>query len=99
MTKSDLIQKVHAEQGRSSGIPPEDTTQAINLILGFLSDCLAGGQRVEIRGFGTLYTKIIPGKIGRNPRTGESVDVPPKVFPRFKAGKELREMVDAKNTD
>ena len=94
MTKSELIQKIHAEQGRPSGMHPEDTQQAVNLILGFLSDCLAEGQRVEIRGFGAFTTRIIAGKLGRNPKTGKPVDVQPKMVTRFKAGKEMREKAD-----
>lgn len=94
MTKSDLIRKIYEEHTSLVDMPLEDSQHAVNLILEFLSDCLADGQRIEIRGFGTLYTKLIPGKLGHNPKTGETVDVPPKLVPRFKAGTKMREMVD-----
>jgi len=68
---------------------------AVAELLGSISSTLSRGARVEIRGFGSFALNYRPPRIGRNPRTGESVAVPGKFVPHFKAGKELRELVDA----
>jgi integration host factor subunit beta len=65
-----------------------------SLFLFAISNALARGDRVEIRGFGSFALKYRPPRIGRNPKTGEKVQVPAKVAPHFKAGKEMRERVD-----
>ena len=97
MNKSDLTKKIHNEVSRSFFLRQDDIKEAVEQILLFLADKLAAGERIEIRDFGVLYTKLIPPRIGRNPKTGESVDVPPRIRPKFKAGKELRESVDREN--
>ncbi|NOR73271.1 MAG: integration host factor subunit beta [Mariprofundaceae bacterium] len=66
----------------------------VNEIFHAISNALANGDRVELRGFGSFTTKRRNPRIGRNPKTGESVQVPGKIVPHFKPGKELRERVD-----
>ncbi|HYA65222.1 MAG TPA: integration host factor subunit beta, partial [Burkholderiaceae bacterium] len=64
------------------------------LILDMLGDALSQGGRIEIRGFGSFSLNYRPARVGRNPKSGERVQVPAKHVPHFKAGKELRERVD-----
>jgi integration host factor subunit beta len=64
------------------------------MILEALSEALVKGDRIEIRGFGSFALNYRPPRVGRNPKTGEKVNVPEKWVPHFKAGKELRERVD-----
>ena len=91
MTKSELIKYICAQHPL---LPPRDIENATRHILDYLSDALQQDERIEIRGFGSFSLHIRPEKMGRNPRTGESVMVPEKRVPHFKAGKELREQVD-----
>jgi integration host factor subunit beta len=67
----------------------------VKTLLDAMTDALISGQRIEIRGFGSFATNSRPPRIGRNPKSGETVVVPGKRVPHFKAGKELRERVDA----
>ena len=64
------------------------------MILDAMSEALVKGDRIEIRGFGSFSLNYRPPRVGRNPKSGEKVDVPEKWVPHFKAGKELRERVD-----
>ena len=91
MTKSELINKLVK---RFSKLPVRDTDFAVKTILDTMSAALAGGQRIEIRGFGSFSLTRRPARVGRNPKSGEKVMVPEKRVPHFKAGKELRERVD-----
>jgi len=91
MTKSDLIQRL-ADQNKD--LTFKDSDLSVNLILEAISNTLSNGGRAEIRGFGSFTLNLRPPRIGRNPKTGESVEVPTKYVPHFKAGKELRERVD-----
>ena len=91
MTKSDLIAKLTA---RFSQLVAKDADFAVNVILDAMADALARGERIEIRGFGSFALNYRPSRIGRNPKSGEKVNVPEKHVPHFKAGKELRERVD-----
>ena len=92
MTRSDLVTRL-AE--RFSQLTQRDTEFAVKTILDAMSDALARGHRIEIRGFGSFALSHRPPRIGRNPKSGETVVVPGKRVPHFKAGKELRERVDA----
>ena len=65
------------------------------MILDALSEALAKGDRIEIRGFGSFSLNYRPPRVGRNPKSGDKVSVPEKWVPHFKAGKELRERVDS----
>lgn len=91
MTKSELICRL-AERFPQLGV--KDADIAINVILDALAAGLARGDRIEIRGFGSFSLNYRPPRVGRNPKSGEKVHVPPKYVPHFKAGKELRERVD-----
>jgi integration host factor subunit beta len=92
MTKSELIACL-AE--RYPQLVAKDADFAVKTILDAISEALAIGQRIEIRGFGSFSLNSRPPRIGRNPKSGEQVMVPEKRAPHFKPGKELRERVDA----
>ncbi|MBU3657586.1 MAG: integration host factor subunit beta [Rhodocyclaceae bacterium] len=92
MTKSELIALL-AE--RFPQLVAKDAELAVKVILDAMTEALARGDRIEIRGFGSFSLNHRPPRVGRNPRSGERVDVPEKWVPHFKAGKELRERVDA----
>ncbi|MBI4938639.1 MAG: integration host factor subunit beta [Nitrosomonadales bacterium] len=91
MTRSDLIARL-AE--RYPQLLAKDAELAVKVILDTLSGSLARGGRIEIRGFGSFSLNYRPPRIGRNPKSGDRVQVPAKHVPHFKAGKELRERVD-----
>src|SRR3982751_4752554 len=96
MTKSELILKL---AGRYPQLVAKDAELAVKMILDAMSKSLAQGQRIEIRGFGSFGLNYRPPRTGRNPKSGEKVQRPRKYLPHFKAGKELRERVDAKRDD
>lgn len=93
MNRSDIV-------GRLAQLHPQlqqkDAELAVKVILDALSNALAKGERVEIRGFGSFSLNHRPARQGRNPKSGAKVVVPAKYVPHFKAGKELRERVDIK---
>ena len=91
MTKSELIDAIVELEGQ---ITRREAEVVVNNILTAIGDALGRGERVELRGFGSFYTKERDARVGRNPKTGESVNVPAKVVPQFKPGKELRERVN-----
>lgn len=92
MTKSELIAALAANHPQ---LAVSDTDYAVKTILDAMVEALAEGQRIEIRGFGSFSLSVRAPRVGRNPKSGEQVLVPGKSVPHFKAGKELREMVDA----
>jgi integration host factor subunit beta len=73
----------------------DDVESAVNCILTQMADAIAKGERIEVRGFGSFDLHHRPPRIARNPRTGESVDLPAKVKVHFKSGKEMKDRVDA----
>ena len=91
MTKSELNNQLVK---RFPKLPVRDTDFAVKSILDTMSQSLADGQRIEIRGFGSFSLTQRPARVGRNPKSGEQVVVPKKRVPHFKPGKELRERVD-----
>jgi integration host factor subunit beta len=91
MTKSELIARL-AE--RFPQLVAKDADFAVKTILDAMSEALASGDRIEIRGFGSFALNYRPPRVGRNPKSGDKVSVPKKWVPHFKAGKELRERVD-----
>ena len=95
MTKSELIARL-AE--RNPRLVARDADEAVNTMLDAMTDALAGGQRIEIRGFGSFALNYRPPRVGRNPKSGDRVQVPAKYVPHFKAGKELRERVDGNDS-
>ena len=92
MTKSELIEILARKQ---SDLPYKDVEMAVKALLEQMSESLADGERIEIRGFGSFSLHYRPPRIGRNPKTGDSVSLPGKYVPHFKPGKELRERVNA----
>jgi len=92
VTKSELIAALAA---RYTQLAARDTDYAVKTVLDAMTEALAEGQRIEIRGFGSFSINRRPPRIGRNPRSGESVHIPEKRVPHFKPGKALREAVDA----
>ena len=91
MTKSELIARL-AE--RFPQLVAKDADFAVKMILDALTSALVKGDRIEIRGFGSFALNYRPPRVGRNPKSGDKVQVPEKYVPHFKAGKELRERVD-----
>ena len=91
MTKSELIEALAAKQVH---LKADDVDMAVKTLLEQMSGALAQGERIEIRGFGSFSLHFRPPRIGRNPKTGESVALPGKHVPHFKPGKELRERVN-----
>ena len=91
MTKSELIQRL-AEQ--NPHLYQRDVERIVATIFGEISSALAEGDRVELRGFGAFSVKARDARVGRNPRTGEAVNVSKKYVPFFKAGKDLRDRVN-----
>lgn len=90
MNKSELIKKL----AETSNLSSEDATLVVKIFLDSIKNALIEGNRVEIRGFGSFKIKDYKGYSGRNPKTGVQVDVQPKRLPFFRAGKELRELVN-----
>ncbi len=91
MTKSELIESLSRKQNH---LAYKDVELAVKSLLEQMSQSLATGNRIEIRGFGSFSLHYRPPRVGRNPKTGESVTLPGKHVPHFKPGKELRERVD-----
>ena len=93
MNKSDLIKKLASRQIQ---LADGDVELAVRAILEHMTVALSGGERIEIRGFGSFSLHYRPSRIGRNPKSGEPVSLPEKSVPHFKPGKELRECVKNK---
>lgn len=91
MTKSELIDLIARGQQH---LPHRDVELAVKTVLEHMSEALASGERIEIRGFGSFSLHHRPPRIGRNPKTGEPVSLPGKHVPHFKPGKQMRERVD-----
>ena len=91
MTRSDLVEELAA---RFSQLTHRDAETAVKTVLDAVADALVRGHRIEIRGFGSFTVSHRPPRMGRNPRSGESVAIPEKRVPHFKPGKALREAVD-----
>ena len=91
MTKSELIE---ALAHKNSNLSYKNVEAAVKSMLEQMSESLAEGDRIEIRGFGSFSLHYRPPRMGRNPKTGASVALEAKYVPHFKPGKELRERVD-----
>ncbi len=96
MTKSDLIERLVAGQFQ---LPPRDIETSVNAVLEHMSNSLVDGDRIEIRGFGSIGLRYRGPRIGRNPKNGDSVSVPGKHVPHFKPGRLLRERVNKTKSD
>lgn len=88
MTKSELIEIIAAKQPH---LPIKDVELAVKTIIDTMSNALAEGDRIEVRGFGSFSLHFREARQGRNPKTGEAVSVPATYTPHFKPGKELKE--------
>ena len=91
MTKSELIEKIVERQDQ---LPAKDVELAVKLILDFMSQILSSGERIEIRGFGSFSLHYRAPRVGRNPKTGDAVELAGKYVPHFKPGKEMRDRVN-----
>ena len=94
MTKRDLIDEVNK---RFPHLSRRDSEVIINAIFDSMVDALAQGDRIEIRGFGSFKVKARRARTARNPRSGETVEVPEKVVPYFKVSKELKKLIEDAN--
>lgn len=91
MTKSELIEVLSRRQAH---LKADDVDLAVKTLLEMMSGALTEGERIEIRGFGSFSLHFRPPRLGRNPKTGDSVALPGKHVPHFKPGKELRDRVN-----
>jgi integration host factor subunit beta len=86
MTKAELVELI----AQDTGVSKKDTGLIVNLIMENIGQALVAGDKVELRGFGSFKVKSRRGRTARNPRTGDSVEVPAKRIPYFKASNELK---------
>ncbi|MGB0866176.1 MAG: integration host factor subunit beta [Granulosicoccaceae bacterium] len=91
MTKSELIEVLSRQQ---SHLAQKDVELAVKVLLESMSRSLSGGDRIEVRGFGSFSLHFRPPRLGRNPKSGDTVALHGKYVPHFKPGKELRERVN-----
>ena len=91
VTKADLVEQVV----RITELPRKESEAVVETIFESIIGALQGGDRIEIRGFGSFRTRQRRGRTGRNPKTGAKVEVPPKKIPFFKPSKELKDFVNA----
>ncbi len=91
MIRSELLEKLAAE---NPDLKPDEIEKIVDIFFNQITQKLADGGRIELRGFGAFSTRQRKPRVGRNPRTGESVSVPAKRVPYFKPGKEIRERLN-----
>ncbi len=91
MTKSELIERIAEQQDQLS---LKDVELAVKIMLDHMSEVLSSGERIEIRGFGSFSLHYRAPRVGRNPKTGDSVELSGKYVPHFKPGKEMRDRVN-----
>jgi len=90
MTKAELVERV----ANQINLTKKQTEVVVNTVFSSITESLAEGNKVELRGFGSFRIRQRNARVGRNPKSGQKVEVPSKKVPFFKAGKELRELVD-----
>jgi integration host factor subunit beta len=95
MTKAELVERVAAQ----INLTKKQTEVIVNTLFQSITDSLGEGDKVELRGFGSFRVRHRDARVGRNPKSGEKVEVPAKKVPFFKAGRELRELVDEKGLE
>lgn len=98
MTKSELMLRLAEQLSHHNGdshVSARAIEESVKTLVDTMTNALVKGQRIEIRGFGSFDLNYRPARVGRNPKTGEKVNVPEKYVPHFKPGKELRERVDS----
>ncbi|MGA7616571.1 MAG: integration host factor subunit beta [Thermoanaerobaculia bacterium] len=90
MTKAELVDEV----ARTVQVTKKQAETIVNVVFDSIVDSLRGGEKIELRGFGSFRLRNRKSRTGRNPKTGERVDVPSKKIPYFKPGKELKELIN-----
>jgi integration host factor subunit beta len=90
LTKANLVEEV----ARTAGVTKKQAEEIVQTVFATIVDSLHGGRKVELRGFGSFRIRSRGARLGRNPKTGERVEVPPKRIPYFKPGKELKEQLN-----
>lgn len=95
MTKADLVEEV----SRITEVKRKEAEVIVETIFDSIMSALRGKDKVEIRGFGSFRTRQRRGRTGRNPKTGEKVEVPPKTIPFFKPSKDLKDLINQESTE
>ena len=95
MTKADLVEEVI----RVAVLSKKDAESVVNTVFGQIMDALKSDDKIELRGFGSFRVRRRRSRLGRNPKTGDRVDVPSKRIPYFKPGKELRDLINDHDGD
>ncbi len=90
MTKAELVEEV----ARSTQLTKKQAEAIVNTVFQTIVDSLKDGRKIELRGFGSFRIRRRGSRLGRNPKTGDRVEVPPKRIPYFKPGKELKELLN-----
>ena len=90
MTKADLVEEVI----RVAVLSKKDAENVVNTVFGQIMEALKSDDKIELRGFGSFRVRRRRSRLGRNPKTGDRVDVPSKRIPYFKPGKELRDLIN-----
>jgi len=90
LTKAELVEEV----ARATQLTKKQAEEIVNTVFRTIVDSLRSGRKIELRGFGSFRIRNRGARIGRNPKTGEKVEVPPKRIPYFKPGKELKEKLN-----
>lgn len=90
MTKAELVEEV----ARTTDLTKKHAEIIVNTVFDSIVDSLKAGEKIELRGFGSFRIRRRGSRLGRNPKTGDQVEVPPKKIPYFKPGKELRELLN-----
>jgi integration host factor subunit beta len=90
MTKADLVEEVI----RVAVLSKKDAESVVNTVFGQIMEALKSDDKIELRGFGSFRVRRRRSRLGRNPKTGDRVDVPSKRIPYFKPGKELRDLIN-----
>ena len=93
MTKAELVEEV----ARNTQLTKKHAEIIVNTVFDSIVHSLKSGEKIELRGFGSFRIRRRGARIGRNPKTGDRVEVPPKKIPYFKPGKELRELLNSKS--
>lgn len=95
MTKAELVDEV----ARTVQVTKKQAETIVNIVFDSIVDSLRSGEKIELRGFGSFRLRSRKSRTGRNPKTGEKVDVPSKKIPYFKPGKELKELINKQSGD
>ena len=94
MTKAELVEAVHGQLEGVARVSKRESSELVELVFETIKDALRRGEKIELRGFGSFRLRRRDSRRGRNPKTGDRVDVPPKRVPYFKPGKELKDRIN-----